>query len=105
MMERINLYIDREYRLELENKTNQYRAIQSQINPHFLHNALQSIGAVALRSQTPQIYQLVTSLSKMMRYTIRMDNWASIRSEVDYVKAYLDLQKNVFGWNYATPSL
>ncbi|BCG57170.1 cache domain-containing sensor histidine kinase [Paenibacillus sp. URB8-2] len=96
MMERINLYIDREYRLELENKTNQYRAIQSQINPHFLHNALQSIGAVALRSQTPQIYQLVTSLSKMMRYTIRMDNWASIRSEVDYVKAYLDLQKERF---------
>jgi two-component system sensor histidine kinase YesM len=96
MMERINLHIDREYRLELENKTNQYRALQSQINPHFLNNALQSIGAVALRSQTPQVYQLVTSLSKMMRYTIGMNNWASIRQEVDYVKAYLELQKERF---------
>ena len=96
MIERINLHIDREYRLELENKKSQYRAIQSQINPHFVYNALQSIGTVALRAKTPQVYHLVTSLSKMMRYTIRMGNWATVRDEVDYVKAYLDLQKERF---------
>lgn len=96
MMERINRHIEKEYRLEIENKTNQYRAMQSQINPHFLFNALQSIGAVALRSESPQVYQLVTSLSKMMRYTIRMGKWATVRSEVDYVKDYLVLQKERF---------
>lgn len=96
MMERINRHIEKEYRLEIENKTIQYRAMQSQINPHFLFNALQSIGAVALRSESPQVYQLVTSLSKMMRYTIRMGRWATIRSEADYVRDYLVLQKERF---------
>lgn len=96
MMNRINTHIEREYRLELENKTNQFRALKSQIHPHFLYNALQSIGAVALRSNSPDVYRLVTSFSNMMRYTIRTDQWATIRSEADYVKAYLSLQKERF---------
>ncbi|MBW5446495.1 HAMP domain-containing protein [Cohnella sp. CFH 77786] len=96
MMRRINLHIEREYRLELENKTNQFRALKSQINPHFLNNALQSIGAVAIRSGSPEVYKLVTSLSKMMRYAIRPDHWASVRSEVDYVESYLNFQKERF---------
>lgn len=96
MMRRINLHIEREYRLELENKTNQFRALKSQINPHFLNNALQSIGAVAIRSGSPEVYRLVTSLSNMMRYSIRTDHWASVRSEVDYVESYLNLQKERF---------
>ncbi|GGG22403.1 cache domain-containing sensor histidine kinase [Paenibacillus abyssi] len=96
MMSRINLHIEREYRLELENKKNQFRALKSQINPHFLNNALQSIGAVAIRSGSPEVYKLVTSLSKMMRYTLRPDHWVTMRSEVDYVEAYLNLQKERF---------
>ncbi|KKI89151.1 histidine kinase [Bacillus sp. SA1-12] len=97
MMDRINLHIDREYKLEIENRKNQFRALKSQVNPHFLFNALQSIGAVALRSQSPKVYQLVTSLSKMMRYSIRADQWVLIREEVDYIKAYISLQKERFG--------
>ena len=93
MMNRINLHIDREYKLELENRKNQHRALKSQINPHFLFNALQSIGAVAMLSEAPKVYRLVTSLSKMMRYSIRVDQQATVRSEIAYVKAYLNLQE------------
>lgn len=96
MMHRINLHIEHEYRLELENKTNQFRALVSQINPHFLNNALQSIGAVAIRTGSPDVYKLVTPLSKMMRYTIRSDHWATVRSEAEYVESYLNLQKERF---------
>ncbi|MCL6571828.1 MAG: histidine kinase [Bacillus sp. (in: Bacteria)] len=96
MMDRINHHIDREYKLEIENRTNEYRALKSQINPHFLYNTLQSIAAVALLSESPRVYQLVISLSKMMRYTIRVDQRATVRSEVDYVKAYLNLQEERF---------
>lgn len=97
MMNRINLHIDREYKLEIENRKNQFRALKSQVNPHFLFNALQSIGAVALKHNSSKIYQLVTSLSKMMRYSIRADQWVRVQEEVDYIKAYLTLQMERFG--------
>ncbi|MBO1511851.1 sensor histidine kinase [Metabacillus bambusae] len=99
MMDRINHHIEREYKLDIENRKNQFRALKSQVNPHFLFNALQSIGAVALRSQSPNVYQLVTSLSKMMRYSIRADQWVLIRDEVNYIQAYLSLQMERFGNN------
>jgi two-component system sensor histidine kinase YesM len=97
MMNRINLHIEREYKLEIENRKNQFRALKSQVNPHFLFNALQSIGAVALRSNSPNVYQLVISLSKMMRYSMRADQWVLVRDEVDYIKTYLSLQMVRFG--------
>lgn len=96
MMNRINRHIDREYKLELENRKNQHRALKSQINPHFLFNALQSIAAVALLTDSRKVYQLIHSLSKMMRYSIRIDQHATVQSEVDYVQAYLDLQEERF---------
>lgn len=99
MMNRINLHIEREYKLEIENRNNQLRALKSQVNPHFLFNALQTIGAVALRSNSPKVYQLVTSLSKMMRYSIRADQWILVREEIDYIKTYLSLQTERFGNN------
>ncbi|MFT0803670.1 histidine kinase [Bacillus swezeyi] len=97
MMDRINLHIEREYKLEIENRKNQFRALKSQVNPHFLFNALQSIGAVALRDQSPKVYQLVTYLSKMMRYSIRADQWVLVREEVEYIQSYLFLQMERFG--------
>ncbi|WP_078410065.1 sensor histidine kinase [Priestia abyssalis] len=97
MMNRINLHIEREYKLEIENRNNQLRALKSQVNPHFLFNALQTIGAVALRFNSPKVYQLVTSLSKMMRYSMRADQWILVREEIDYIKTYLSLQTERFG--------
>lgn len=101
MMNRINRHIDREYKLELENRKNQHRALKSQINPHFLFNSLQSIAAVALFSESPKVYKLITSLSKMMRYSIRVDQKATVRSEADYVKAYLNLQEERFQTDFS----
>ncbi|MFZ3591322.1 sensor histidine kinase [Bacillus sp. DJP31] len=100
MIEKINLFINREYKLELENKTNQLKVLQSQINPHFLYNALQSIGTVALKNNVPQIYTLVTHLSKIMRYGMNMkDNMVPLIKEINYTKAFLLLQKERFGEN------
>ncbi|QOY38216.1 sensor histidine kinase [Anaerobacillus isosaccharinicus] len=98
MIEKINHLIKREYKLELENKTNQLKVLQSQINPHFLYNALQSIGTVALKNQVPQIYTLITHLSKIMRYGMDMkDSTVPLIKEINYTKAFLLLQKERFG--------
>lgn len=98
MIDKINDLINREYKLQLENKTNQLKVLQSQVNPHFLYNALQSIGTAALKNQVPQIYSSVTRLSKIMRYSMNMDeDMVPLMKEVEHTKAYLLLQKERFG--------
>ncbi|TYS69806.1 sensor histidine kinase [Sutcliffiella horikoshii] len=101
MMERINLLINREYKLEIENKTNQLKVLQSQLNPHFLYNALQSIGTLALKNKVPQIYTLLTHLSKIMRYGMNMEeDMVPLKKEINYLKAFLLLQKERFGEHF-----
>ncbi|WP_442637036.1 sensor histidine kinase [Rossellomorea marisflavi] len=97
MMDRINQHIDREYKLEIESRKNQFRALRSQVNPHFLFNALQTIGAVALKSGAKDVYKLITSLSKMMRYSLRADQWVTVQEEIDYIETYLSMQRERFG--------
>lgn len=98
MVERINHLIDQEYRLEIENKINQLKALQSQINPHFLYNSLQSIGTLALKNQGAQVYSLLTSLSQMMRYGMNIEeNLVPLHREIGYAESYLVLQKQRFG--------
>ncbi|MCI3920781.1 sensor histidine kinase [Paenibacillus sp. TRM 82003] len=97
LIQRLNQSIMKEYRLELANKTNQLKALQAQVNPHFMNNALQSIGTLALQKNEKKIYSLISSLGKMMRYQMNT-NGAPVpfAQEVDYVKAYLDLQSQRF---------
>lgn len=97
MMQTINELILREYALDLANKTNELKALQAQINPHFLNNALQSIGTLALQHQEVKIYSLIASLGKMMRYHMNTNETiVPLSKEIDYVKGYLDLQRQRF---------
>jgi two-component system sensor histidine kinase YesM len=89
--------INREYKLEIANKNNQLRAMQAQINPHFLNNALQSIGTLALQSQAPKVYSLINALGKMMRYNMNAhEAIVPFQSELDHARAFLELQKQRF---------
>jgi two-component system, sensor histidine kinase YesM len=97
MIATINDLIQREYKLEIENKSTQLRVLQSQINPHFLYNALQSIGTLALKHKAVQVYSLLTSLSNIMRYSMNMkEDVVSFTQEIQHVKSYLALQKQRF---------
>lgn len=97
MMDTINDLILREYKLELANKTNELRALQAQINPHFLNNALQSIGTLALQHEAPRVYSLISSLAKMMHYSMTTgETSVPLSKELEHVKAYLALQQQRF---------
>ncbi|MEH7081653.1 sensor histidine kinase [Neobacillus drentensis] len=97
MISKINDLIEREYKLDIENKESQLRVLRSQINPHFLYNALQSIGTLALKSKAVPVYSLLTSLSKIMRYSMNMkEDIVPFISEEMHVKSYLLLQKQRF---------
>jgi two-component system sensor histidine kinase YesM len=97
MMSTINNLVLREMRLQLANRTNQLKALQAQMNPHFLNNALQSIGTLALQRQELKIYSLVSSLGQMMNYHMNTDEIiVALADEIRYVQSYLELQKQRF---------
>jgi two-component system sensor histidine kinase YesM len=97
MIAKINELIEKEYKLEIENKSAQLKVLQSQVNPHFLYNAFQSIGTLALKHKAVQVYSLLTSLSRIMRYSMNMnEDVVPLAKEVDHVKSYLALQKQRF---------
>lgn len=98
MVSTIEELINREYKLALANKTNQLKAMQAQINPHFLNNALQSIGTLALQSNAPRVYGLVAAMARMMRYSMNTEeSVVPLSVELAHAKAYLELQKQRFG--------
>ncbi|WP_223066964.1 cache domain-containing sensor histidine kinase [Paenibacillus caui] len=97
MVETIDSLIMQELRLELANKDNQLKALQAQINPHFIYNTLQSIGAVALQNNVPKIYSLTSSLGMMMRYNMNTnESVVPLSKELTHVESYIELQKQRF---------
>ena len=94
MMDNINDLILKQYELELSNKNNQIYALQAQLNPHFINNTMQSIGAVALNSGSTEVYHLLSSFGSMMHYCMDFSSHTgTIGQELDYVANYLFLQK------------
>lgn len=97
MMDTINNLILREYKLKLANTTNQLRALQAQVNPHFLNNSLQSIGSLALEHGVKRVYSLISTLSRMMRYSMyNTDEPVALDKELQHVKDYMELQAERF---------
>lgn len=84
--------------LERELKDSQLKALQSQINPHFLFNTLNSISALALIEEAPRTKEVVCNLSEILRYTLRNTRGVvELEDEISYIISYLNLQKIRFG--------
>lgn len=70
-----------------------YQMLQSQINPHFLYNTLDTIRMMAVLRDQEEISEALISLSKLFRYCIRQgDRLVTIREELQQAKNYLLLQ-------------
>ncbi|MFD0710867.1 sensor histidine kinase [Paenibacillus sp. GCM10027626] len=97
MVERIEALIKREYELKMSESVAQMRALQSQVNPHFLYNTLTSIYSEALETGADNVCKMVKSLSAMFRYTT--DHSADIvplSAEIEHIRNYLAIQKYRF---------
>lgn len=72
----------------------QFIAADLKINHHFLFNTLNSMASMALNKDSMPLYQSIVDLSKMFHYTLRTQtSMVPLEKEVDYVRAYLQLQK------------
>lgn len=86
---------DLEYQKKLRRKA-ELRALQSQVNPHFLYNALSTISYVC-RENPDRARELILTLSSYYRQTLENDRYMlSLHTELYHVNSYLELEKARF---------
>lgn len=72
----------------------EFKALQSQINPHFLYNTLDSVVWLARMQQYKDIIDVVTSMTRLFRISLsRGKHIITIEEEIDHVTSYLMIQK------------
>jgi len=88
----------KEARLESLVKETELKMLRSQINPHFLFNSLNSISSLTI-TDPEKARNMVIKLSEFMRYALsRKDEGSvSIKSELENLRLYLDIEKERFG--------
>lgn len=84
-------------RMEQLLKEARFLALQSQINPHFLFNTLNTISRVAMFEEADDTMQLIQSLANIFRYRLRhCENSISLEEELQIIEEYVHLQKYRF---------
>ncbi|MFD0715540.1 sensor histidine kinase [Paenibacillus sp. GCM10027626] len=87
----------REKDLVLQQKESSLRALQFQINPHFLYNTLEMINSHALLQEIRPISRMATALADMFRYCMKDTmNVIEFEEELTYILTYLEIQKERF---------
>ncbi|MFU8793039.1 MAG: sensor histidine kinase [Acholeplasmataceae bacterium] len=97
MSDAIKTLINEKYVKNLELKTAQLKALQSQMNPHFLNNTFQLIGGMALSIKANDIYEITANMGEMMTYALTKDQeLLRLSEEVRHVENYLKIQRQRF---------
>ncbi|MBC8080823.1 MAG: histidine kinase [Gorillibacterium sp.] len=88
---------DRERFLEIKQKEAVLRAMQSQINPHFLYNTLEVINAYAIIDNNLKVSNMIISLGDMFRYSIGSPTaLVTLADEINHIRSYLKIQQERF---------
>ncbi|MCH4887951.1 sensor histidine kinase [Acidaminobacter sp. JC074] len=103
--EEMNLMFDHVLKLSenvqsvrVSNLHSEYRALQNQINPHFLYNTLEAVRSDALIAGNKEIADITESLATFFRYTIsNIESMVTLEDELVNVKNYFKIQNYRFG--------
>ena len=84
--------------LDLSKRQAQYRALQNQINPHFLYNTLEGIRSEALIAGLDSLADMTEALAAFFRYTIsKVENLVTVEEELENCRTYFKIQQYRFG--------
>ncbi len=81
------------YVSNIKQKNAELKALQSQINPHFLYNTLEAIRMRAHVKGNEEVSDMISILATMFRSTIKEDMIIQIRDELKYCRMYMELFK------------
>lgn len=97
MTQRIYELVETVYKIQLMEREAELKALEAQINPHFLYNTLATISWVARKEKAPGVMKISNSLAKFYRLVLSKGvTIISIEEEVEMVKSYLEIQKTRF---------
>lgn len=99
MLDRIKVLMQENIDRELLIKNSEIRALQNQINAHFIYNVLESIKMMAEIREEYDISDAVTSLGRLLRYSMKwVSNNVTIEQEIQYIKDYIWLMNLRFDY-------
>ncbi|HWQ29659.1 MAG TPA: PocR ligand-binding domain-containing protein [Negativicutes bacterium] len=87
-------------RAELERtlKDTEIKTLQSQVNPHFLFNVLNTLSRLALTEKAPKTQEMAYSLAETLRYILQnINQMVSLDEELAQIERYLKIQSVRFG--------
>lgn len=103
MVENIDNTIKELYKTRLLKKEAELKALQSQINPHFLYNTLDSMYWMAKLGKTDELSTMIMSFSKFLKINLSKGrDIIPIKELVDEIEYYLTIQKSRFGDKFET---
>ena len=89
--EHIKIAKDQQLRAELQ-------AVEAQINPHFIYNALDRINWIAIDNGQDQISKMLNGLASLLRYSIcNIDMLVPLKAEIEWMNKYIYIQGERFG--------
>ncbi len=98
MLDRIEALITSEYQAKLQISQAELKALQAQVNPHFLYNTLDTMSAIASSQQCDMVSLLCKALSNMFRYSLDMkDPLSTVENEIINIKNYLFVMNTRMG--------
>lgn len=93
MVKRISILIEEQYQTGKEIKNAELKALQAQINPHFLYNTLDLINWKAIDNDVPEIGVLAQSLAKFYKLSLNKGkDIVSIEDEINHIWNYVQIQ-------------
>lgn len=94
MIGRIRQLLDSKIKEQENLQKAELKALQAQINPHFLYNTLDTIVWMAQSNKMEQVIEIVRALSSFFRIALsKGQDWITIEQEIEHVRCYLTIQK------------
>ncbi len=92
LIQRVNVLIQELTTKEKLRRESELRALQAQINPHFMLNAMNAVNYMALEREEDDIAATVDSIASLMRYSItNPDQMVTMSTELDNIREYISV--------------
>lgn len=94
MAEQIQNLIDQVYEVTIRRKEAELRALQTQVNPHFLYNTLDIAYWTAKMEHASQTSDMIDSLSHFFRHALVLnDDFTTVENEIEHLRYYIILRR------------
>lgn len=91
MLDSINQFVEDIYKLEIKQQDAHMRALQAQINPHFLYNTLEYIRMYAISEGSEELADVVYAFSALLRNNTNQEKTITLKEELDFCEKYVYL--------------